>query len=164
TSVEALHELCEHVTPMFAAAELRSRHQSSRSTSFLNTSPRCSKLSNMSNEAQAGDSRTTSPGAATVRAFSTASWSDRQHVRRLAAEAPDGRADHRGRHAGPERAGGRREDVLHVVLAAQADLRQQADLLDVAVELRRDPAVADEDTVGQLALPAEPHHGRRRPG
>src|SRR5437667_2522739 len=80
TSLEPFHELLEYVTPVFAAAELRSRHHSSRSTSFLNTSPRCSKLSNMSNEAHAGESSTTSPGVASVRARSTASWSDRQNV------------------------------------------------------------------------------------
>src|SRR5439155_289768 len=80
TSLEPFHELLEYVTPVFAAAELRSRHHSSRSTSFLNTSPRCSKFSNMSNEAHAGESSTTSPGVASVRARSTASWSDRQNV------------------------------------------------------------------------------------
>src|SRR2546422_3474681 len=49
---------------------------SSRSTSFLNTSPRCSKLSNMSNEAHAGESSTTSPGMASWPAASTAASSD----------------------------------------------------------------------------------------
>ena len=39
-------------------------HASRAPTSFLKTSPRCSKLSNMSNDAQAGESRTTSPGRA----------------------------------------------------------------------------------------------------
>src|SRR2546422_2559845 len=56
------------------------RHQSSRSTSFLNTSPRCSKLSNMSNEAHAGESSTTSPGMASWPAASTAASSDGQRA------------------------------------------------------------------------------------
>src|SRR5262249_8134414 len=76
TSVEPFHDFLEHVAAVFAAAKLRSRHQSSLSTIFLNTSPRCSKLSNMSNEAQAGESRTMVPGVASERARSTASWSD----------------------------------------------------------------------------------------
>src|SRR5438309_4422690 len=78
TSVEPLHDLFEYFTPVFAAAQLRSRHQSSRSTIFLNTSPRCSKLSNMSNEAQAGESSTMLPGVATARPRSTASWRERE--------------------------------------------------------------------------------------
>src|SRR6185369_9728370 len=62
-----------------SAIRLRRRH-SRRSTIFLKTSPRCSKLSNMSNEAQAGESSTMLPGVATARARSTASWSDGENV------------------------------------------------------------------------------------
>src|SRR5215813_9791714 len=42
-------------------------------TTVLKTSPRCSKLSNMSNEAQAGESSTASPPRASERATATAS-------------------------------------------------------------------------------------------
>src|SRR5439155_464500 len=58
----------------------RASHQSNLSTSFLKTSPRCSKFSNMSNEAHAGESSTTSPGMARRRAASTAPSSDGQRV------------------------------------------------------------------------------------
>ena len=55
------------------------------------------------------------------------------------------------------------------MLAAQADLGQRHDLLHVAVELRRHPAVgADEHAVIQRAPPAEPQHlgarARGQPG
>src|SRR6185295_15817590 len=70
-----------------------------------------------------------------------------------AAEAADRRADRRRGDTRPEGARRRRQHVLDVVLAAQEDLRQGADLLDVTVELRRDLAVADEDPVRQLAAP-----------
>ena len=219
-----------------------------RSTSFLNTSPRCSKLSNMSKDAQAGESRTTSPGArpgagrGRPRPGSDAARATGMPARRergadprrvladedRVADAPargrgqrrpvlalalaardqhdglrealerlEGRVDvgalrvvvvlsrrpdrartrsgarrrGSGRWPGgssggetpePERAGGGGQDVLDVVLAAQADLGQRADLLDVAVEPRHDPAVTDEDAVGELAPPAEPDARRAR--
>src|SRR5437870_1703561 len=60
---------------------------SSRSTSFLNTSPRCSKLSNMSNEAHAGESSTTSPGRAALRAACNAPSSDTLSVTGMPARA-----------------------------------------------------------------------------
>ena len=47
--------------------------------------------------------------------------------------------------------------------AAQEDLDSGADLLDVTVELRRDPAVADEHPVRQLTAPAEPEHAAPAP-
>src|SRR5206468_1303066 len=81
---------------------------------------------------------------------------------RHALEVRDGRTDRRGRDTRPERARRRREDVLHVVLAAQEDLRQRADVLDVAIEPRGDAPIADEDPVGQLALPAAGRCCRRR--
>src|SRR5262249_24141138 len=51
-------------------------HQLIPFTSARKTSPRCSKLSNMSTEAQAGDSRTTSPALAAARASASASASE----------------------------------------------------------------------------------------
>ena len=79
------------------------------------------------------------------------------------AEAADRRADRGRGHARPQCAGGGGEDVFDVVLAAQEDLRQRADLLDVTVELGGDPAIAHEHAVRHRRPPAEPQHRRRRP-
>src|SRR2546425_8472257 len=59
----------------------RASHQSNLSTSFLKTSPRCLKFSNMPNEAHATERSTTLPGTARRRAASTAASSDGQRVR-----------------------------------------------------------------------------------
>src|SRR3989442_278809 len=62
-------------------------HQSRRSTSFLKTSPRCSKLSNMSKLAHAGERSTTSPGIATAFARSMADCMESQYVSGIEAAA-----------------------------------------------------------------------------
>ena len=73
-----------------------------------------------------------------------------------------------GRHPRPQGAGAGGEDVLHVVLAAQPDLGDGADRLDVAVQLGDDPSVADEDPVVERPEAAEPEdvagraHGQPR--
>src|SRR3990172_64068 len=69
-------------------------------------------------------------------------------------ERADAAADGLGRQPGPQGAGGGRQHVLDVVLAAQQDLAERADLLDAAVKLGDDPPVADEDAVVERCEPA----------
>src|SRR5215813_12820731 len=79
-----------------------------------------------------------------------------------AAERADARADRLGRQSHPEGAGGGGQHVLHVVLAAQGDLTERADRLDVAVEPGHDPAVLDEDPMIESPKAAEPNQPRSR--
>ena len=76
------------------------------------------------------------------------------------AEGRDAAPDALGAQARPQRAGGGGEDVLDVVLAAQRDVRERADLLDVAVQLGHDGAAPHEDAVIEGAQPAEPEDAR----
>src|SRR5438045_1325095 len=99
----------------------------------------------MSKEAQAGESSTTSPGAASAAAVATASASD--------ADSWTGATGRRTRG----------QHVLHVVRAAEGDLLDRAHRPLGAGQTERDGAVPDERPLTDGLEPTEPEEPARGP-
>src|SRR5207237_728603 len=116
----------------------------------------------MSNDAHAGDSSTTSPARAATRAAWMALAIVSAAVTSIPAQAPDCVPNGVDADPRPQRTRRRRQHVFDVVRAAQLDLREWADAVDVTVEPRHQPAVLHEHAVLEGVLAAEPQHVRAR--